>query len=353
MLASATDRPGEEHKPVRLDETPKVLINAVLAAEDHRFFEHGGVDARALLRAAWANLRAGRVKQGGSTITQQLVKNRLLSPQRTLTRKLREAWLAALVECALLEGADPRGLPERDLSRAARADRDPRRRRGVARVLRQGGPPARRRPRRRCSPAMIRGPNMLLAGRQPGAGARAPQHRARADARAGNDQPEANSSARAAQPVQVRSLVSTGQSAPYFVDYVRQRARAALRHERVARCAALVSTPRSISACSASPRRRWRAASIGSRPSCPRLAATSRRGCRPRCVALDPATGEIRALVGGRDYQASQFNRATLGAPPAGLGVQAVRLSGRARARGDGAPALHRGLAASRTRRSR
>ena len=98
VLASAADRPGEDHKPVRLDETPRVLIDAVLAAEDHRFFEHGGVDVRALLRAAWANLRAGRVKEGGSTITQQLVKVRLLSPQRTFFRKLREAWLAAVVE---------------------------------------------------------------------------------------------------------------------------------------------------------------------------------------------------------------------------------------------------------------
>ncbi|HYS18775.1 MAG TPA: transglycosylase domain-containing protein, partial [Candidatus Binatia bacterium] len=98
VLASAADRPGEDHRPVRLDETPRVLIDAVLAAEDHRFFEHGGLDVRALVRAAWANLRAGKVKEGGSTITQQLVKVRLLSPQRTLFRKLREAWLAALVE---------------------------------------------------------------------------------------------------------------------------------------------------------------------------------------------------------------------------------------------------------------
>src|SRR5262245_22826923 len=90
VLSSAADRPGEDHRPVRPD--------AVLAAEDRRFFEHGGLDGRALARAAWANFRAGRVKEGGSTITQQLVKVRLLSPQRTLLRKLREAWLAALVE---------------------------------------------------------------------------------------------------------------------------------------------------------------------------------------------------------------------------------------------------------------
>src|SRR4029453_17160848 len=98
ILASADDRGGEEHRPVRLADVPLVLLNAVLAAEDHRFFEHGALDTRGLLRAAWTNFRAGRVMQGGSTITQQLIKNRLLGPRRTYLRKLNEAWLATLVE---------------------------------------------------------------------------------------------------------------------------------------------------------------------------------------------------------------------------------------------------------------
>ena len=98
ILASADDRGGEEHRPVRLADVPLVLINAVLAAEDHRFFEHGALDTRGVLRAAWTNLKAGRVMQGGSTITQQLIKNRLLAPRRTFWRKLNEAWLATLVE---------------------------------------------------------------------------------------------------------------------------------------------------------------------------------------------------------------------------------------------------------------
>ena len=98
ILTSATDTPGEDYRPVKLADVPLSLINAVLAAEDHRFFDHGGVDLHGLLRAAWVNLRAGRVAQGGSTITQQLIKNRLLGPQRTFFRKLREAWLAALVD---------------------------------------------------------------------------------------------------------------------------------------------------------------------------------------------------------------------------------------------------------------
>src|SRR5206468_2968300 len=98
ILASAGDRPGEDHRPVRLRDVPFSLLQAVLAAEDHRFFDHRGIDLRGLLRAAWVNLRSGRVAQGGSTITQQLVKNRLLDPKRTLRRKLDEAWLATLIE---------------------------------------------------------------------------------------------------------------------------------------------------------------------------------------------------------------------------------------------------------------
>ena len=98
VLTSIDDRVGEEYRPVRLGDVPISLLSAILAAEDHRFFEHSGLDLRGVVRAAWANLRAGRVTQGGSTITQQLVKNRLLSSRRSYARKLREAWLAALVE---------------------------------------------------------------------------------------------------------------------------------------------------------------------------------------------------------------------------------------------------------------
>src|SRR5439155_1576734 len=90
ILARAGGRPGEDHRPVRLRDVPFSLLQAVLAAEDHRFFDHPGVDLRGLVRAAWVNFRAGRVAQGGSTITQQLVKNRLLDPKRTFMRKLDE-----------------------------------------------------------------------------------------------------------------------------------------------------------------------------------------------------------------------------------------------------------------------
>ncbi len=98
VLTGGSEQPGEEHRPIRLADAPKVLVDAIVATEDRRFFEHGALDIRGLARAAWTNLRARRVAEGGSTITQQLVKNRLLTPQRSMSRKLREAWLATLIE---------------------------------------------------------------------------------------------------------------------------------------------------------------------------------------------------------------------------------------------------------------
>jgi len=81
-----------------LEEIPQHVIQAFLASEDSSFFEHGGIDYVSILRAAWANLRAGGNVQGASTITQQMVKGLLLTPERTYVRKLREAILARRIE---------------------------------------------------------------------------------------------------------------------------------------------------------------------------------------------------------------------------------------------------------------
>jgi 1A family penicillin-binding protein len=83
---------------VGLDEYPPQLIDAVLAIEDRRFREHGGVDFRGISRALVRNVSAGGVVEGGSTITQQLVKILYLEPERTISRKLQEAVLATTLE---------------------------------------------------------------------------------------------------------------------------------------------------------------------------------------------------------------------------------------------------------------
>lgn len=82
----------------KLEEVPPLLINTLLAVEDQNFFGHFGISIRGLVRAAVKNFEAGEWEQGGSTITQQLVKNLYLSPERTLDRKIKEAIMAILLE---------------------------------------------------------------------------------------------------------------------------------------------------------------------------------------------------------------------------------------------------------------
>ena len=91
----------ERRYPVQLSGIAPVMINAILAAEDDRFFEHQGISPWSIVRAAFNNLRSRGIRQGGSTITQQVVKSLLLSPERSYTRKIREAILATRIEQAL------------------------------------------------------------------------------------------------------------------------------------------------------------------------------------------------------------------------------------------------------------
>ena len=93
---------GEERRSViSIAEVPQQLKNAVIAAEDERFYEHPGIDYVGVLRAAWANLVAGGRRQGASTITMQVARNFFLSSEKTLTRKLYEALLAFKIEHSL------------------------------------------------------------------------------------------------------------------------------------------------------------------------------------------------------------------------------------------------------------
>ena len=95
LLATYGDLFGE---PIHIKELPKYLPEAVIATEDRRFYHHFGIDPIGLLRAAIINLRAGHVVQGGSTLTQQLAKNLFLTPDRTYKRKIQEMLLALWLE---------------------------------------------------------------------------------------------------------------------------------------------------------------------------------------------------------------------------------------------------------------
>ena len=88
----------EKREIVEMKDVPQRVIDAFLSAEDDKFFEHKGVDYWGLSRAMFANFKAGRVVQGGSTITQQVAKSLLLSSERSITRKLKDFILAQRIE---------------------------------------------------------------------------------------------------------------------------------------------------------------------------------------------------------------------------------------------------------------
>ncbi|MBI4634741.1 MAG: PBP1A family penicillin-binding protein [Candidatus Rokubacteria bacterium] len=311
VLTSATDQHGEDHLPVRLADVPQSLIHAVLAAEDHRFFEHGGLDPRGLGRAAWANLRAGKVTQGGSTITQQLVKNRLLGSQRTLGRKLREAWLAAVVEWRYPKER----ILEAYLNELYLGQRGPLAVRGVGTGARAYfGKEVHQLTLAEAAllAGMARAPNSYSPVLDP---KRARQRRDVVLARMHElgRISAADYEAARRRPVRVQPSPPPGQSAPYFADYVRQEIEhragdGVVSYSRDARVLTTLDLTLQRFAETAVTRglagleRNW--------PRLKRSDAADR--LQAVLIALDPASGEIRALVGGRDYQASQFNRAVL-----------------------------------------
>jgi penicillin-binding protein 1B len=101
LLASLSNSEHEKRKVVQYEDLPAHLVNAIIAIEDRRFFEHKGIDYRGLARAVWINVTNREVQQGGSTLTQQLIKNMFLTPEKTYRRKLQEAFMAVVLETRL------------------------------------------------------------------------------------------------------------------------------------------------------------------------------------------------------------------------------------------------------------
>ena len=304
VLTGGADQPGEDFRPIKLAETSKVLIDAVIAIEDHRFFDHGALDLRSLARAVWVNARAGKVTEGGSTITQQLIKNRLLTPQRTMARKLREAWLATLVEwryskSQILEAylneiyLGQRGsLAIRGVGAASRAY--------FAKEAHQLTPGE-----AALLAGMVRAPNTYSPVLNP------ERARQRRDVVLGRMRELKTLDAAAyerarKEPVRALARPRPGQPAPYFTDHARQEV-----EERFGPGTRIVTTIDLTLQ-----RFAENAVAGGLDQLESRYAKLRRSDPRARLqaalIALDPATGEIRAYVGGRDYQASQFDRVTL-----------------------------------------
>ena len=302
ILSNDLSAKAGQRELLSYDEIPPVLVHAILAIEDRRFFEHSGVDLRGLTRALLRNAGDEELAQGGSTITQQLVKNTYLSPEKTLRRKYAEAMLAVALERRLSKqdifalycneihlgqrgAVAVRGMKEaagvyygkelRDLTLAEAAT--------LAGMIQS---PAHYSPVRHPEVARLRR-NVVLAAMQQNGFITAEQA-----ANAG------------AEPIVVAPASTLDNSlAPYFVDYVNRLTESQFETSGASqRVFTTIDLELQQAAEQALKRQLDRL---------DRLYAD--RGVKPQAalVALDPHSGNILAMVGGRDYADSQLNRAT------------------------------------------
>ena len=274
------------------EEMAPVLLQAVLAIEDRRFFTHGGIDAFGVIRAAWQNAVEGRVVAGGSTISQQVAKLVFLSPERSVKRKIQEAMLAFWLEREFTKqeiltiylnrayfGAGAYGVDaaaRRYFGRSAR-DLDVAQAAMIAGLLKAPS---------RYSPA-----NDLKLARK----------RAGVVVDAMVDADFLTESEGKAAKARARTLSVAPQSGPpagYFVDWVREQVPGYVGRDHGALRVFTSLDPA-----------RQRAAQAALTEALA-AAGKSRKIGQGALVALDE-NGAVRAMVGGRDYSKSVFNRAT------------------------------------------
>ena len=284
------------------EQVPTMCRRAVLAAEDRNFFRHPGVDPLAILRALIVDLRAGTTVQGGSTITQQLVKNAFLTPHRTLRRKVQEAILAILLEVRMAKkdildrylssvylGSEG-GLPVHGFARAADVY--------FGKTLAELGPSE-------CATlaGMIRGPNRLSPRRHPKAAlARRNQVLTGMVEEGWLDEKEAKIVE--AKQIVVAPLRPRGASALYVAAEVGRTLQRVLPPD--------VAEAPGLSVFTTIDAEAQRQAERAVRKGIEAL-ERGRKGKEPlqaALIAIDPATGGVRALVGGRDYASSPLDRA-------------------------------------------
>ena len=296
ILSNDVSSKSGKREVLSFGEIPEVMVHAILAIEDRRFFEHPGVDVSGVARALLRNVSDEEMAQGGSTITQQLVKNTYLSPDKTFERKYAEAMLSLALERRLTKNdifalycneiylgqrgaVGVRGLKEaarvffgkeiRDLSLAEAAT--------LAGMIQS---PARYSPVRHAEAARSRR-NVVLAAMQQSGWITQEQY-----------------AAATAEPITVAPAPAADNSlAPYFVDHVNRLAQS--ENQRVYTTIDLELQ---------------QAAEKALKRQLDRLDTLyAKRDSKPQAalVALDPHTGNILAMVGGRDYAESQLNRAT------------------------------------------
>ena len=305
---------GESRMLIDIRQVPKHLIDAVVAIEDHRFYEHSGVDFFGILRAMLADFRAGRVVQGGSTITQQLVKNYFLESERNFRRKLVEFSMSLILEALYkkneimemylneiymgqIGSVAIHGIGEASAYYLGRNIEDL--------TLSEAATLA----------GMIRGPNSYspLVNRQ-AALERRNLVLKRMLALRKISLSEYDSAL--LEVLRVAPASTCARIAPYFVDYVRMQAQELYAPEMLAsEGLAIYTTLQPEMAAAAETAIRDGLVEIESESGKGSVSDESKppRRLQAVLIVLQPKTGEIYALVGGRDYAESSFNRALKG----------------------------------------
>jgi penicillin-binding protein 1B len=299
----------EQRELVRLDQVPRHLVDAIFAVEDQRFETHHGIDPRRIGGALLANLRAGRVSQGGSTLTQQLVKNFFLTPERTLRRKLQEGVMALIVEARYAKAE----ILQTYLNEIYLGQRGATAVHGVGEASRlYFGKPVSDLgvPESALLAAIIQSPNGKSPYRDPERAVRRRNLVLDLMYRQGRLSDAALHAARQ-EPLRLAAVTPDPGDARYFLDLLQRQLASAYPSD--------VLQSEGLRIYSSLDRRAQRIAAVALREGLeglerryPRLRSDDPKRALQGCIlALRPQTGEVIALVGGRDYALTQFDRCT------------------------------------------
>ena len=308
LIASIFDDKREDRTVVRLADLPPHLVDAVVAIEDARFYSHIGIDPVGIVRAMLANIKAGGIRQGGSTITQQMVKNFFLDARRTLGRKLKEAMMAVMIE-ARYSKTDILDVYLNDIYLGQRGSASVAGMGEAARYYFSKDIDQLSLAEAAFLAGLIRSPGTYSPSRHPQA-ATERRNLVLAKLRDADKLSLAEYQAAIATPLRVRTpAAATAQSAAYFVDYVIDDLRTNFPREMLVKDGLRIFTTLDMSA-------QLKAEAIVSRgidkleKTYSWLAKNRQAGLELEgaLLSLQPQTGFIHTYVGGRQYGRNQFD---------------------------------------------
>jgi penicillin-binding protein 1B len=306
LITYLFDDSREKKRVVKFEEVPDHVVKAVLAIEDRRFFNHPGLDPWRIVGAAVRNYKADSYIQGGSTITQQLVKNFFLTPERTFRRKAQEALLAFVLE----RRADKKDILELYMNEVYLGQVGSFGIQGIgqaARMYFQKDVGNLTLPEAALLAGMIQSPNPYNPYRHP----KRALDRRNTVLRAMRDAgfvTAAVAEAAITQPVEVKSASLDRSEAPYFVDLVKTQL--AERYEQKDLATQNLAVYTSLDLPLQNLAQQVLAQGLG-RVEKMIKRRKSEGPLQGALIAIEPSTGAVLALVGGRDYSSSQYNRAT------------------------------------------